>query len=35
MARAVEVFKSNGLKAIWLEHEAGEQRGRTEEERRR
>jgi methyl-accepting chemotaxis protein len=35
MAKAVEVFKSNGLKAIALEHEAGEQRGRTEDERRR
>ncbi len=35
MAKAVEVFKVNGLKAITLEHEAGEQRERTEEERRR
>jgi len=35
MAKAVEVFKSNGLKAIALEQEAGEQRDRSEDERRR
>ncbi len=35
MARAVQVFKDNGLRALKLEQEADEVRGRTEAERHR
>ncbi len=35
MARAVQVFKENGLRGVELEREAGEARERTDEERRR
>lgn len=35
MARAVQIFKDNGLRAIEIEREANDHRGHTEEERRR